>query len=74
MEMNLQAGTIEKPFLKTAIAFRGDIHPFQPFPKASAREAYETLPAALKNRLVKMGGIPAKLCIPCDPRHRLYAF
>ena len=54
MEMNLQAGTIEKPFLKTAIAFRGDIHPFQPFPKASAREAYETLPAALKNRLVKM--------------------
>ena len=55
MEMNLQAGTIEKPFLKTAIAFRGDIHPFQPFPKASAREAYETLPATLKNRLVKMG-------------------
>jgi len=55
MEMNLQAGTIEKLFLKTAIAFRGDIHPFQPFPKASAREAYETLPAALKNRLVKMG-------------------
>ncbi len=55
MEMNLQAGTIEKPFLKAAIAFRGDIHPFQPFPKASAREAYETLPAALKNRLVKMG-------------------
>ena len=55
MEMNLQAGTIEKPFLKTAIAFRGDIHPFQPFPKASAREAYETLPAELKNRLVKMG-------------------
>lgn len=55
MEMNLQAGTIEKPFLKTAIAFRGDIHPFQPFPKASAREAYEALPAALKNRLVKMG-------------------
>ena len=55
MEMNLQAGTIEKLFLKTAIAFRGDIHPFQPFPKASAREAYKTLPAALKNRLVKMG-------------------
>ena len=55
MEMNLQAGTIEKPFLKTAIAFRGDIHSFQPFPKASAREAYETLPATLKNRLVKMG-------------------
>lgn len=55
MEMNLQAGTIEKPFLKTAISFRGDIHPFQPFPKASAREAYETLPATLKNRLVKMG-------------------
>ena len=55
MEMNLRAGTIEKPFLKTAIAFRGDIHPFQPFPKSSAREAYETLPAALKNRLVKMG-------------------
>ena len=55
MEMNLRAGTIEKPFLKTAIAFRGDIHPFQPFPKSSAREAYEALPAALKNRLVKMG-------------------
>lgn len=55
MEMNLRAGTIEKPFLKTAIAFRGDIHPFQPFPKSSAREAYEALPAALKKRLVKMG-------------------
>lgn len=55
MEMNLQAGTIKKPFLRTAIAFQGDIHPFHPFPKAVDRKAYEALPTALKKQLVQVG-------------------
>ena len=48
---------IEKCFLKTAKAFHGDFHNFTPFPKASDREAYESLPSTLKERLVQSGTV-----------------
>lgn len=53
--MNSQTVSIEKRFLETAKAFHGSCRPFQPFPKAADREAYEALPAALKKRLVQVG-------------------
>ena len=53
--MNSQTVSIEKRFLETAKAFCGNSHPFQPFPKATDRKAYEALPPALKERLVQAG-------------------
>ena len=56
MEMNSQgASNIEKRFLETAEKFQGKFHPFQPFPKAADRKAYEALPEALKERLIQAG-------------------
>ena len=46
---------IEKRFLETAKTFHGNCRPFQPFPKASDRKAYEALPTTLKERLVQAG-------------------
>lgn len=49
---------METKFKDTAEAFLSsgkELQPFRPFPGASCREAYEALPAALRQRLIAMG-------------------
>ena len=53
--MNSQTVSIEKRFLEMANTFHGNCRPFQPFPKAVDRTAYEALPPILKERLVQAG-------------------
>ena len=53
--MNSQTVSIEKRFLEMANTFHGNCRPFQPFPKAVDRKAYEALPTILKERLVQAG-------------------
>ena len=55
MGMNFQTAIIEKRFLETAKNFHGECRPFQPFPGAADRNAYEALPASLKDRLLRAG-------------------
>lgn len=55
MERNSQTAIIEKRFLETAKRFCGQGRPFQPFPKAVDRKAYEALPGVLKDRILRAG-------------------
>lgn len=55
MEMNSQSVSIEKHFLETAKSFQGECRPFQPFPRAADREAYEAFPSVLKEQLIHAG-------------------